>query len=93
MTSRHMASPGANAIHGARSINSRASDYVGDFYKVYVYKEMKEAGREKFVRDDATMKKFPEGWDGRTHSGLPVRYPFKDAASIKKRLAEIHFEN
>ena len=75
------------------SINSRASEYVGDYYKVYVYKRIKEAGNERFVRDEAIMNKFPEGWDGNAQSGSPVRYPFKDAASIKKRLAEMHYDD
>jgi hypothetical protein len=76
------------------SINSRASDYVGDYYKVYVYKRMKEAtGKERFVRDEAIMNKFPEGWGGNTQSGTAVRYPFKDAASIKRRLVEIHYDD
>lgn len=72
------------------SINSLAADYVGNYYKVFIYKYLKD--NHQFVVGDEAMKGFPAGWDGRTKSGVRVRYPFKDAASIKRRFAAMGFE-
>lgn len=74
------------------SINSQASDYVGDYYKVFLYRGVSRAGQQTFVKDEAAMGKFPAGWDGYTRSGSPVHYPFKSAGAIKKRLRAIHFD-
>ncbi|CAB3790927.1 hypothetical protein LMG28614_03197 [Paraburkholderia ultramafica] len=74
------------------SVNSQASDYVGDYYKVFIYRLAGRGGQQMFVRDEAAMEKFPAGWDGYTQSGSPVHYPFKNAGAIKKRLLAIHFD-
>ncbi|MBB5507905.1 hypothetical protein [Paraburkholderia atlantica] len=73
-------------------INSQAADYSGYLYAVYIYKGMKKDGNQIFVKDDATMKKLPFGFDGYKRNGSPVRYPYKDAASIKRRLSALHFD-
>jgi hypothetical protein len=36
-------------------------------------------------------KKFGSGWDG-VMDGVVIKYPFKDAASIRKRLKKINVE-
>jgi hypothetical protein len=75
------------------SVNSRASDFQGNFYKIYIYKfnDVKEAHPQPFVREDVIMKKFGSGWDG-VMDGVVIKYPFKDAASIRKRLKKINVE-
>jgi hypothetical protein len=74
------------------SVNSRAADYSGDYYKVFIYKYSQEHGKQKIVRNSMAMKKFPEGMDGQSDSGKVIKYPFKDAAAIRKRLRTISFE-
>lgn len=67
-------------------INSSASDYVGDFYKIFSYKRQQIGGRAAIVRDRSLESLFPPGWDGNDRNGSKVKYFFKDAASIKKVL-------
>jgi hypothetical protein len=74
------------------SINSRAADYSGDFYKIFIYKSTKTSGNDDFERDVAAMKRLPAGWDGQAKDGKAIVYPFKDAASIRKRLQLIHLD-
>ncbi|WP_174981753.1 hypothetical protein [Burkholderia lata] len=66
--------------------NSGASDYVGDFYEVFSYKRQQLSGQASIVRDSAVDSLFSSGWDGYDRSGTRVKYPFKDAASIRKVL-------
>jgi len=71
------------------SVNSKAADYVGDYYQVFIYKYVRSSKGANIVRDSTAMKAFPEGWDGVRRDGAPVIYAFKDAASIRKRLRAI----
>ena len=64
-------------------INSSASDYAGDFYRVFSYRRQQLGGRAAIVRDSAIEGFFPSGWDGYDRNGSKVKYPFKDARSIK----------
>lgn len=73
-------------------VNSQAADYYGYLYAVYVYKGAHKNGRQIFMKDDAMMKKLPFGFDGYKRNGSPVRYPYKDAASIRRRLSALHFD-
>ncbi|WP_157025142.1 hypothetical protein [Paraburkholderia heleia] len=72
-------------------VNSEISDYSGDYYRVFAYIYSTKFGSPKFIRDDDLMKHFPAGFDGFTKDGEPVIYPFKDAASIRKKLRSINF--
>jgi hypothetical protein len=74
------------------SINSRAADYNGDFYKVFIYKSTKIPGKYGFVIDAAAMERLPPGLDGQSKNGKAIVYPFKDAASIRKKLRAIHLD-
>lgn len=74
------------------SINSQAADYSGDFYKVFIYKSTKTSGKDDFERDVTAMKRLPAGWDGQAKDGKTIVYPFKDAASIRKRLQAINLD-
>jgi hypothetical protein len=71
------------------SINSHSSDFVGDIYKIYVYKFVSNA-EHPLVKDRDVMVKLFEGWDG-FRNGHSVSYPFKDAASIRKELARLGY--
>ncbi|CAB3766709.1 hypothetical protein [Paraburkholderia humisilvae] len=73
------------------SINSHAADFQGDFYKVYVYRYVPSKAGNQFRKEESIMKKFGEGWDGEWVGKNAVRYDFKDAASIKKRLNELGY--
>ncbi|CAB3762931.1 hypothetical protein [Paraburkholderia humisilvae] len=73
------------------SINSHAADFQGDFYKVYVYRYVPSKAGNQFRKEEGVMKKFGEGWDGEWVGKNAVRYDFKDAASIKKRLNELGY--
>lgn len=66
--------------------SSSASDYVSDFYEVFSYKRQQLNGRADIVRDGAIERFFSPGWDGYSRNEVRVKYPFKDAASIKKVL-------
>lgn len=70
------------------SVKSRASDFQGDFYKVYVYKFNPGNEFQPFNRMEKIMSRFGSGWNG-TRNGVAVTYPFKDAASIRSRLGKI----
>ncbi|WP_227461268.1 hypothetical protein [Cupriavidus pauculus] len=72
------------------SVNSRASDYVGDYYKVFSYRYEKVMDEGRFVKNETIMKNFPAGVDGRSKSGMRIIYPFKSAESIRKRLQRLN---
>jgi hypothetical protein len=74
------------------SINSQAADYGGDFYKVFMYKATKISGKDDFEMDAAAMERLSAGWDCQAKDGKAIMYPFKDAASIRKRLQAIHLD-
>ncbi|WP_269508459.1 hypothetical protein [Burkholderia sp. IMCC1007] len=67
-------------------INSAASDYVGDFYEIYSYRRQQLGERMGIVRDSTIERLFSSGWDGYARDGSNVKYPFKDAASIRRVL-------
>jgi hypothetical protein len=71
------------------SINSQASDFSGTFYKVYIYEHNLVSGAPAFIRQDKLMSKFGQGWDG-NRDGVIVAFPFKDAASIRKKLRQLN---
>ncbi|MEZ0604699.1 hypothetical protein ACAX43_21440 [Paraburkholderia sp. IW21] len=73
-------------------VTSHASDFQGDFYKVYIYKYNRESNTHPFIRDDKMMDKFGLGWDG-VKDGITVTYPFKDAALIRSRLNQLKIIN
>lgn len=75
------------------SVNSQASEYVGDYYKVFAYRYEREGGGGKFKKNETIMKNFPAGFDGRSKNGLRATYPFKNAASIRKRLQTLKINN
>ncbi len=72
------------------SVNSQASDYVGDYYKVFSYRYERVGAEGRFVKNETIMKNFPAGLDGRSKNGLRIIYPFKNAASIRKRLQRLN---
>ncbi|MFM0550058.1 hypothetical protein P0D69_03660 [Paraburkholderia sediminicola] len=72
------------------SINSQASDFVGDFYTIYVYRFDPKRPKYPFIRQDEIMDKLGSGWDG-VKDGRPVKYPLKDAASIVKALTRLGY--
>ncbi len=72
------------------AVHSHASDFYGDFYRVYVYRYVPSKSGAEFRKEESVMKNFGEGWDGEWN-GVPVQYRFKDAASIRKRLGEINY--
>jgi len=75
------------------SVNSQASDYVGDYYKIFSYRyEYIGLGRQ-FIKNETIMKSFPPGVDGHSRSGARIVYPFKDAISIRKRLRILDINN
>jgi hypothetical protein len=71
------------------SINSRAADYSGDYYKVFIYRGEKRSDGYGFSRDDRAMAVFGKGIDGVDRNGVEVHYAYKDAASIRKKLRTI----
>jgi hypothetical protein len=70
------------------TINSRASDFQGEFYKIYVYKYDGVSHSSPFMRQDKIMSEFGPGWDG-LKDGFTVTYQFKDAASIRTKLSQL----
>lgn len=72
------------------STNSQASDFQGDYYRVYVYDYKKNQGEKPFVSRNDIDKKFGEGWDG-ILNGRKVVYQYKDAKSIRSRLKKIGY--
>src|SRR5262249_19663597 len=68
--------------------NSHASDFQGDFYKLYIYGFSKNASHNKFTPNETLMSEFGEGWDG-VRNGVVVKYEFKDATSIRRKLREL----
>jgi hypothetical protein len=68
------------------TISSQASDYEGGYYKVFIYQYKRASDQSTLTRDDLAMKSFPPGWDGSKKNGKPLSYPFKDAASIRRKL-------
>ncbi|TDY49754.1 hypothetical protein [Paraburkholderia rhizosphaerae] len=68
--------------------NSHASDFQGDFYRLYIYKFSKTAPHKKFTPNETLMSEFGEGWDG-VMNGVVKEYQFKDAASIRRKLQEL----
>lgn len=73
-------------------VNSRAADYSGDYYKVFIYKYDNKYNQQKFIKYQLTEKYFPSGFDGVAKDGSPVEYPFKDVASIRKKLRTLDFQ-
>ncbi|WP_143016557.1 MULTISPECIES: hypothetical protein [Burkholderiaceae] len=71
--------------------NSQAADYEGDYYKVFIYRYSRVSDKSMLTRDDSSMRNFPPGWNGSDRNGKPLSYPFKDAASIRKKLRTIQF--
>lgn len=71
-------------------INLQASDFQGDYYKVYVYDYKKNQIEKPFVSRDDIDNKFGEGWDGILNDKKVV-YRYKDAKSIKSRLRKIGY--
>lgn len=72
------------------TMNSQASDIQGDYYKIYIYKRTPGNLDKPFSRQNDVMKELGEGWNG-TKDGKPVRYPFKDASSIRKALSRLGY--
>jgi hypothetical protein len=72
------------------STNSQASDFQGDYYKVYVYDYNKNLTKKSFIRRGDIDKRFGEGWDG-VLNGKQIVYKYKDAQSIKSRLKKIGY--
>jgi hypothetical protein len=69
-------------------INSQATDYVGDYYRVFIYRYTNNNG-SIISKDEEAMKEFPTGWDGLNKNGARLKYHFKDAASIKEKLSKL----
>lgn len=72
------------------SVNSQASEYVGDYYKVFSYRYERVGAEGRFVKNETIMKNFPAGLDGCAKNGTRIIYPFKSAASIRKRLQKLN---
>jgi hypothetical protein len=72
------------------STNSRASDFQGDYYKVYIYDYEKTNDKKPFTRRNDIDEKFGEGWDG-ILAGRKIVYQYKDAAKIRSRLEKIGY--
>ena len=72
------------------STNSQASDFQGDYYKVYVYDYKKTQIERPFASRDDIDKRFGEGWDG-ILNGKKIVYQYKDAKGIRSRLKKIGY--
>lgn len=57
-------------------------------YKVFSYRYVGDISDTPFIRLDRLVERFGDGYDGIVN-GKHVEYPFKNAASIRKRLAEL----
>jgi hypothetical protein len=69
-----------------QNVNSKSSDTA--HYKVFAYRYVGDISDTPFIRLDRLMERFGDGFDGIVN-GKHVEYPFKNAASIRKRLAEL----
>lgn len=63
-------------------------DTDGDYYEVHAYVAQKSGDEVKFSESMAMSSAFGAGFDGR-QDGRYVRFPFKDAASIRKKLKSL----
>ncbi|WP_158940298.1 hypothetical protein [Burkholderia sp. S171] len=70
--------------------SSQASDFQGDYYRVYVYDYRKNNVKKPFVGRNDIDKRFGEGWDG-ILNGKKILYRYKDAKSIRSRLNKIGY--
>ncbi|WP_414444191.1 hypothetical protein [Burkholderia sp. 22PA0106] len=70
-------------------INSRASDYSGSYYEIFSYEYAPNSNPRTLTRNGGLEKYFPPGFDGTAKNGTPVVYPFKNAASIRKKLRRL----
>jgi len=71
------------------AISSRAADFSGHFYRVFIYRHISFDGAEAFIRDCSGMGAFPEGWDGVWKNGKSAVFQYKDANSIVRKLSKV----
>lgn len=72
------------------SPNSQAADYSGDYYQIFICEYARKLGKGLITKNESMMERIPPGWDGFDNStGKKLTYPFKDAASIRRRLQAI----
>jgi hypothetical protein len=74
------------------STNSQAADIQGDYYKTYIYRYQPKNFSNPFLIEHDVAAKLGEGWDG-VIDGRPVRYPYKNALSIRKALDRLGYED
>ncbi|KAI3590595.1 hypothetical protein D9X30_4080 [Cupriavidus sp. U2] len=71
------------------SISSRAADFSGHFYRVFIYRHIALDGADACIRDCYGMGAFPEGWDGTWKNGKSAVFQYKDANSIVRKLSKV----
>lgn len=67
---------------------SSAADFQGDFYQVDAFRLVQANNQTTFRAVPAMTKAFGDGYDG-VLNGKRVTFPYKNAASIRKRLAAL----
>jgi hypothetical protein len=73
-------------------INSRAADYSGNYYDVFIYEYDNKYHTPRFVRNQFAQKYFFAGFDGVAKDGSPVKYPFDNSEAIRKKIQSIDFQ-
>jgi len=71
------------------SVNSRAADVQGDYYKIYAY-ELLNSKTLPLVQNKKLMKQLGDGWIGNDH-GREVRFPLSNAPAIKMALDRLGY--
>ncbi|RDU97443.1 hypothetical protein DWV00_19755 [Trinickia dinghuensis] len=67
---------------------SAAADFQGDFYQVNAFRLEQANNQTTFRAVSAITKAFGDGYDG-VLNGKRVTFPYKNAASIRARLAAL----